>query len=80
MNPAKVQDFFRVGDSLQVNPANMQDSLTFSDKKRSIADKSCIIAGICKNRVKTGENDVFLHHFGLATSLSVLIDCEIQPK
>ena len=45
------------------NPANIQEFYSFSAKKGSIAQKSCIIAGIYNNENKTGKNDVFLHHF-----------------
>jgi len=45
-----------------LNPANIQDFLTLSAEMRSIAHKSCIIAGFFNNSNKIGKNDVFMHH------------------
>jgi len=63
INPANVHHFSWIEASLKGNPANMQEFLTFSSKKKINTHKSCIIAGYCFYRDKIRKNDVFLHHF-----------------
>jgi len=75
INPAKVQDFYGIYDSLKENPANIQEFLNLLDKKGEIAHKSCIIAGFYKNGNKTGKNDVLLHHYWIGSSLSIASGC-----
>jgi len=60
INPAKVQDFYRVEGNLEGNPANIQEFYAFSVKMGSSAHKSCINAAFFNNGNKTGKNDVFL--------------------
>jgi len=67
INPAKVHDFPRIEGSLKEFPANVQEFLSFLSKKRAIAHKSCIIAGFFNYGSKTGKNDVFSHHFWIAS-------------
>jgi len=63
INPAKVQDFYRIKDSLRANPAKVQEFFTISAKKETSVHKSCINAGFFNNRNKIGKYDVLLHHF-----------------
>jgi len=76
MNPAKVQDFYRIEYILKVNPANIQEVYTFTFKEGSSAHKSCINAGFLDKRNKIGKNDVLLHHYwigNVAMCMSELI-------